>query len=464
MNGIVAWATYVPRGRLDRRALGAMFNVSAPGGIRSVAGPDEDALTMGVEAGRQVTSALDAASDITSLWFATSHPPLLDRGNAASIAAAIGLDDAVGAYDVGGSIRSGVAALRAAVMQGESALSVLADVRFGRPGSDDETAGGDGASAFVFGPDPAVEILAHATVSSPVMDRWRAEGDIGSSTWDDRWTAEHQAPLMERVALDVLKSAGVTEADLAGVVVSCPSARVEQQVLRRLGGDVERSDVRGSIGYCGTADVGIRLAAALDGAAPGHLVLVVTGADGADALLLRATERIDAVRRGVGIGPGTEISPARYLLWRGLVERAAARRPPTEAPAAPAVARNEHWKFAFTGAECQRCGTRHLPPQRVCLRCRATDEMTEIQMRDVPATVRTFTIDRIAQSLDPPVVVGVVDFDGGGRYRCQLTDVVADDVRVGDRVEMVYRLVAVAPNGVRNYFWKARPVIEEQTT
>lgn len=84
-------------------------------------------------------------------------------------------------------------------------------------------------------------------------------------------------------------------------------------------------------------------------------------------------------------------------------------------------------------------------------------------MRDAAATVRTFTIDRIAQSLNPPVVVGVVDFDGGGRYRCQLTDVVADDVRVGDRVEMVYRLVSVAPNGVKNYFWKARPRLEEQS-
>jgi uncharacterized OB-fold protein len=56
--------------------------------------------------------------------------------------------------------------------------------------------------------------------------------------------------------------------------------------------------------------------------------------------------------------------------------------------------------------------------------------------------------------------VGVIDFDGGGRFRCQLTEVTPDKVKVSDRVEMVYRLISIAPNGVRNYFWKARPIEE----
>jgi 3-hydroxy-3-methylglutaryl CoA synthase/uncharacterized OB-fold protein len=463
MNGIVAWGSYVPRARLDRRQLATMFKVSAPGGRRSVAGPDEDALTMGIEAARAALTDVGPET-VESCWFATSHPPLLDRGNAASITAAVGLPDNVGSYDTGGSIRSGVATMRAAASQSAGSIAVLADMRFGRPGSDDETNGGDAATAFVFGPDAAVEIVAHASLSSPVMDRWRAEGDVGVSTWDDRWTAEHQVPLMVHVATDALKQAGITETDLAALVVSCPSARAEQQVVKSLGGSVVDSDPRADIGYCGTADVGLRTIAALDRLSAGQHLLVVTGADGADAMVLRATDRIVGVRTSNGVGPGTEIDAPTYLLWRGLVERAAVRRPPAEAPAAPAVARNEHWKFAFVGSECESCGTRHLPPQRVCLRCHATDRMSEVAMRDVPATVRTFTIDRLAQSLDPPVVVGVVDFDGGGRYRCQLTDVVADQVGVGDRVEMVYRLVSIAANGVRNYFWKARPIIEEQTS
>ena len=77
-------------------------------------------------------------------------------------------------------------------------------------------------------------------------------------------------------------------------------------------------------------------------------------------------------------------------------------------------------------------------------------------MADVPATVVTFTIDRLAYSLSPPVIAVVIDFDGGGRFQCQLTDANPDDVKIGDRVTMTFRRLLTA-NGVHNYFWKARP-------
>lgn len=458
MNGIIGWGSYVPRARLDRAALASMFQLSGPRGVRSVAAPDEDALTMAVEASRALVAS--SAVEPASCWFATSHPPMFDRGNAAILAAAVGLDDEIGAYDTGGSIRSGIAALRAAASQSEPSIAALSDVRFGRPGSDDEASGGDAAAAFAFGPDPLVEIVAQASVSSPVMDRWRAEGDIGSSTWDDRWTAEHQVPLVERVITEALKRAGISESDLAAAVISCPSARAEAQLVKRLGVPAREGDPRAAIGYSGTADVGVRLSAALDAAGPDQWILVATGADGADAMVLKTTATFESSGASA-VDAGRTIDPATYLLWRGLVERAAVRRPPAEAPAAPAVARNEPWKLAFTGSTCTECGTRHMPPQRVCLRCQAVDHMEPVALSDTQAVVRTFTIDRLAASINPPVVVGVLDFDGGGRYRCQLTDVVASEVAVGDRVEMVYRLVTEAPNGVRNYFWKARPVSEE---
>lgn len=460
MNGIIGWGSYIPRARLDRKALASMFQLAGPRGLRSVAGPDEDTLTMGVEATRAALADIDVAPQ--SCWFATSHAPMLDRGNAAVLAAAVDLDDSVGAYDTGGSIRSGMAALRAAVGQSAPSIAALSDVRFGRPGSDDEANGGDAAAAFVFGPDPLVEVVAHSTVSSPVMDRWRSEGDVGSSTWDDRWTAEHQVPLVERVVTEALKLAGISESDLSAVVVSCPSARAEAQIIGRLGVSAGVTDPRSAIGYSGAADVGVRLAAALDAAGPNQWILVATGADGADAMVLKTSGAFVAAGTAARTDSGNTIEPSTYLLWRGLVERAAVRRPPSEAPAAPAVARNEPWKLAFIGSTCTSCGTRHLPPQRVCLRCQAVDEMEPVALRDTRATVRTFTIDRLAASINPPVVVGVLDFDGGGRYRCQMTDVIADDVTVGDRVEMVYRLVTVS-NGIRNYFWKARPVSEEDS-
>ena len=83
--------------------------------------------------------------------------------------------------------------------------------------------------------------------------------------------------------------------------------------------------------------------------------------------------------------------------------------------------------------------------------------MTHERLADSRATVATFTIDRLAYSLNPPVVAAVVDFDGGGRFRCELTDVDPTAVEIGGRVEMTFRKISTA-NGVHNYFWKARPV------
>ena len=69
----------------------------------------------------------------------------------------------------------------------------------------------------------------------------------------------------------------------------------------------------------------------------------------------------------------------------------------------------------------------------------------------------TFTVDRMAYSPSPPIVFAVVDFDGGGRFPVELTDVDADALAIGDRVEMTFRRLFTA-DGIHDYFWKARPV------
>ena len=83
--------------------------------------------------------------------------------------------------------------------------------------------------------------------------------------------------------------------------------------------------------------------------------------------------------------------------------------------------------------------------------------MTREQLADTPATVATFTVDRLAYTPSPPLVAAVIDFDGGGRFRCQLTDVDPAHIAIGDRVEMTFRKIVTA-NGIHNYFWKARPI------
>ena len=207
----------------------------------------------------------------------------------------------------------------------------------------------------------------------------------------------------------------------------------------------------------------------LERAEPGQVIVVLSLADGADALVLRTTDALaaaQAARAEAGVPSVAEqvaagrddLSYATFLTWRGQMRREPPRRPDPERPGAPTVHRSEEWKYAFAASRCLVCGFRHMPPTRACLSCHTIDQMQPERLADVPGTVATFTIDHLAFSLSPPVVGVIVDFDGGGRYRCEMTDVVASELSIGDRVAMTFRRVWTA-QGVHNYFWKARPAV-----
>ncbi|MGP8006787.1 MAG: Zn-ribbon domain-containing OB-fold protein, partial [Acidimicrobiales bacterium] len=160
---------------------------------------------------------------------------------------------------------------------------------------------------------------------------------------------------------------------------------------------------------------------------------------------------------GLAASGGGDVPYTRFLTWRGELLREPPRRPDPERPGAPATWRSTPWKSGFEASDCRACGFRHLPPARVCLRCRTIDEMDRVRLADVGGRVATFTIDRLAFSMSPPLIGAVVDFDGGGRYRCEMTDADPDAVATGTRVEMSFRRLNTA-KGVHNYFWKARPI------
>jgi uncharacterized OB-fold protein len=87
----------------------------------------------------------------------------------------------------------------------------------------------------------------------------------------------------------------------------------------------------------------------------------------------------------------------------------------------------------------------------------AVDEMDPVGRADTEATIATYTVDHLAYSPSPPVVFAVVDFDGGGRFPVELTDVDPATIEIGDRVAMTFRKLYTA-DGIHDYFWKAKPV------
>src|SRR5688500_12089594 len=167
MPSIVAYGAYVPYHRLKRSEIAAVLGEGGGKGTRSVASYDEDTTSMGVEAARVALAAAPGAAPM-GVYFATTAPAYLDKTNASTIHAALGLDTAALAVDMLGAVRSGIGALRAAVDASAPTLAVLADVRTGLPGGADERDGGDAAIAFLMGSGEQVvaELVAAASASS----------------------------------------------------------------------------------------------------------------------------------------------------------------------------------------------------------------------------------------------------------------------------------------------------------
>lgn len=473
--GIVSWGVYLPYWRLERRAIGDAFGTSAGRGRRSVASYDEDTSSMAVEAGR--LALRPAGVPIPErLYFSTPAPAYLDKTNAATVHAGLGLSPEAGAYDLCGSVRSAWATLELASLAGERdpVMAVLADLRTGLPGSVDETQGGDGAVAFVLAPEGGVaELVGHAAATDEFLERWRVPGETGSRQWEDRFGEEALVPLARSTFDRALAQAGLVADDVDHLIVTGLHARAVATLKKALKVPSERvvPDHSGLVGNLGAADAGLALADCLERAEAGQVVAVVEVADGADVAILRTTEaltEVQAARSQAGSRPVAElVEQGRadlaypvFLSWRGVLQREPPRRPDPERPDAPASLRTEGWKYGFNASRCEVCGFRHLPPTRVCLSCQAVDQMVAERMADIRGTVATYTIDRLAYSLSPPMVGAVIDFDGGGRYRGEMTDVDPATVAVGTRVEMTFRRLYTA-GGVHNYFWKARPVADE---
>jgi hydroxymethylglutaryl-CoA synthase len=463
MSSVLAAGAYLPRRRLDRTTIGGR-------GTRSVASFDEDATSMAVEAARQVLTP-EVKSRLSSVVFVTTSPPYADRTNATAVHQALDLDPSVAAYDAVGALRSTVGALRGAAdaaTAGRTTLLVAADVRVGLPGSGDARDGGDGAAALVFGPGDAsrAELLATGSASAEFLDRWRVPGDLTSKVWEERFGETEYVPVAAAALGDALKAAGLSIGEVDHLIVTGLHTRAVG-IARKGAGvrpDAIVDDLAGAIGVTGAAHPLLLLTDVLERATPGQVVALLVLADGADCLVLRTGElagQNGAVRTVAAQLPGRPVDHTDALVWRGLLKRETPRRPDPDRPAAPPSSRNAAWKFGFVGSRCTDCGTRHLPPERVCLKCRSVDHMAREPLAHLKGTITTFAIDHLAFSVAPPVVAAVVDLDGGGRIQCELADVEASEVAIGDRVEMTFRRLYTTADGVHNYFWKARPAERE---
>ena len=460
MAKILRYGSYVPYCRLQRARLGAGGR-----GERAIASFDEDATSLAVEAGREAMRG--GAPVPAAVFFASTSHPYAEKLNAAGVHAALDLPPEARLLDLASSSGAGLAALSLASTINARGPSLIccADVVVGAPMGAREAMGGDAACAFLVGDgeESVARILGSASHAEELLDVWRGPEQQFARQWEERFAQQRLVPALASAFQRCLAESGVAPSDLKRVAVDSGHRKVGSQFARAagLGSDQLADDLSGTVGRAGAAHAGLLLASLLDSAEPGDTFAVLSAADGASAVIVQATERIADNRPAHSVSDwieskSTEVAYETYLKWREILPFEPPRRPDPPRPAAPPMRRSERWKYAFVGSRCRSCGTVNLPPQVVCVECGAVDEMDSVPYADATARVATYTVDHLAYSLQPPVVAAVIDYDQGGRFACELADVDPAKVAIGQELEMTFRRLYTA-DGVRNYFWKARP-------
>ncbi len=466
MAGIRSCGAYIPKHRLGKETAGWGF-----AGEKAVGNFDEDSVTLAVAAGMDCLRGIDP-SEVDGILFATTTPPYLEKQGAAIIAAALDLRRDIASADVTNVLRAGTSALRMAMDSvragaARNVLVVAADCRMANPKGAMDRSLGDGAAAVLVSAGAGIaEIESDYHLTDNMLDVWRASGDPVVRSWEDRFVIEEG---VQRVIPEAVKAflaqANLSPADFAKAAYHSPDARRHSEIGRLLGFKPEQvqDPLYGQVGNTGTAFPLMLLVAALEEAKPGDRILVAGYGDGCDVYSVRATDAITGAGDG-RLGVSGHVAAKRvlksyeeYARWRSLMSVEGVRRPDVGGPSVSALWRDSDQVIHLHGSRCRKCGYVQFPAQRVCVECQAKDEADPVRLADRGAEIFTYSMDYLAGTTDVPMVVTVVNFNGGGRMICMMTDRDIEEIRVGLPVEMTFRNLRFA-GGIHNYYWKSMPV------
>jgi 3-hydroxy-3-methylglutaryl CoA synthase len=434
-----------------------------------VANWDEDAVTLGVEAARNCLVGRDRDA-IARVVLASTTAPFADRSNSGIAADALNLGEAIATADAGGSRRAATTELIRSLQlpaPGQSLL-IASDCRAARPGSAQEMLYGHGAAAVLLGDgEPIAEYLGSASVHRDLVDQYRASDASFDYSLEERWVREEGwfkiVPVAVAKALEV---AGIAAGDVQAFAVAAPTG-VAATLATQLGLDKARvvDTLQERVGDCGAAHPLLMLAAALDGAGPGDVILLTGFGQGADAIVLKVTDAIAARTPITDIAKlaqgGRELGHyVRYLVLRGLVDLDYGIRAERDnRTALSTFYRRRDAITGFVGGKCGSCGMLQFPRTAICLGCAERDTQSPTPMAGLPGTVKSYTEDWQAYTPSPPLIYGNVTFPGGANVMMEFTDVEATELQVGRSVRMAFRVKDFDKRrGFRRYFWK--PVLQ----
>ena len=311
MIGIVGWGAYVPCYRIKAETIARQWG-SDPESVRkgllleekTVPGLDEDTITISVAAARDAIKRAGIAPDeIGAVYIGSESHPYAVKPSGTVLIDALGIGPEVHVADFEFACKAGTEAMFVAYShvkagQMKYALGIGADTSQGAPGDALEYTASAGGAAFIMGEENvAAEIQATYSFTSDTPDFWRKELEHYPQH-AGRFTGE---PAYFRhvlgAARGILERTGRQPEDFAHAVFHMPNGKFPLKAARTLGFKPEQMEqgllvtIMGNT-YSGSSPTG--LAAILDMARPGDLVLMVSFGSGAgsDAFIFQATDHL----------------------------------------------------------------------------------------------------------------------------------------------------------------------------
>lgn len=315
MAGIVGYGAYVPRQRIQVEEIAKVWGADAPSykkGLmleeKSVPAPDQDVITMSVEATRNaIKRAGIDPSEIGCIYIGSESHPYAVKPSGTVVAEAIGATPDIHCADMEFACKAGSEGMFVSyglVTAGlvKYGLGIGADTSQGAPGDALEYAAAAGAAAFIFGKEGVVaEVKQTYSFMTDTPDFWRREYEHYPKH-GGRFTGEpayfnHTLSC----ATGTMERAGMTPQDFTWAIFHQPNGKFPLRVAKMLGfteKQIEPGWLSPRLGntYSGASPIG--LTATLDVAKPGDRILMVSYGSGAgsDGFTYRVTERIDEVR------------------------------------------------------------------------------------------------------------------------------------------------------------------------
>ncbi len=482
MAGIVSYGGYIPKLRLSRMGIFQTMGWFAPatmavaGGERSMCNWDEDSLTMAVAAARDCMTGMDRGK-LDALYLCSTTLPFADRQNAGIVSLALNLNENVLTADMTASQKiatTGVVTALDAIKGGgkEAVLVVAADNRKTKSAYFHEMWYGDGAAALLMGNENVIaECLGSHSVSIDFVGHYRGATNEYDYNWEERWIRdEGYSKIIPEAVTALLEKCNTSADDISKFIFPCFFKREHRGIAKKLGlAGALVDNMHDVCGETGAAHPLVMLISALEEAQPGDKILVASFGQGSDVLLFEVTDKIKDLPARAGISGSLAnrkeiMEYPKFLKFRDLIETEMGIR--AEAPTQTAMTtlyRQRKFILGFIGGECQKCGTRQIPSQQICVNpdCGCIKSQEPAEFADTPAVIKTYTADMLSVSVDPPNIYGMIQFDGGGRILASFTDCEMSDVAVGKPVKMAFRKkLHDKERGFHGYFWKAVPVAE----